>query len=206
MRTDNTVELVEVSGGDHANARAAWASTDTEITPETEHRIPSLLKFLAMNEHGTPFEHSMITFRVQSDIATHIHFLKHRTLSINSESARYKELKRDSYYIPEDWPNTLQESASNMIRQAQRNYHLFLKDLEAAGLSRARAKESARFLLPYAHQIRYCVTYNFRNFVHFYKLRASTHAQTEVRQIAEQMRVLLRNSGLFSSSLEAFGL
>lgn len=206
MRHKNIVELIDVSGGDYAHARAAWASTDTEITPETEHRIPNLLEFLATNDHGTPFEHSMITFRVQSDIATHIHMLKHRTLSINSESARYKELKRDSYYIPNDWPEDLQESASNIVRQAQRSYHLFIKDLEAAGLSRARAKESARFLLPYAHQIRYCVTFNFRNFVHFYRLRASGHAQTEIRHIAEQMRLLLRNTGVFDESLSAFSL
>lgn len=206
MRELNTVELIDFVGGDHAHARAAWASTDQEISDETKHRIPGLLRYLALNHHGTPFEHSMFSFRVQSDLATHIHLLKHRTLSINSESARYKELTRDSYYIPEDWPESLQESASNLVQAAQRSYHLFIKDLEAAGLSRARAKESARFLLPYANQLRYVVTFNFRNFVHFYQLRASEHAQIEVKDIAHQMRQLIKNTGQFNESLLAFSL
>ena len=116
MRSDNLVELIDASGGDYAHARAAWASTDQEISEETEHRIPKLLKFLAENDHGTPFEHSFISFRVQSDLASHIHILKHRTLSVNTESARYKELKRDTYYVPDDWPGKLQDAASALCR------------------------------------------------------------------------------------------
>lgn len=206
MRSDNLVELIDASGGDYAHARAAWASTNQEISEETEHRIPKLLKFLAENDHGTPFEHSSISFRVQSDLASHIHILKHRTLSVNTESARYKELKRDTYYVPHDWPDTLQDAASALLEKSQRMYHLFIKDLAAAGLSRARTKESARFLLPYGNQLRYVVTFNFRNFVHFYKLRSSDHAQLEIQDIANKMCALIKDTKNFNESLKAFNL
>ncbi|MFZ9114953.1 MAG: FAD-dependent thymidylate synthase, partial [bacterium] len=94
MREPNTVELINHTGGDRTHALAAWASTGTELTEETEKRIPDLLEMLASNGHGTPFEHSLLSFRIQSDIASHIHILKHRAgVSLNSESARYKELR-----------------------------------------------------------------------------------------------------------------
>jgi thymidylate synthase ThyX len=53
--------------------------------------------------HETPFEKCTVHFLVNCDIASHIHLLKHRIASINAESARYKELKEDKFYLPEDW-------------------------------------------------------------------------------------------------------
>ena len=58
---------------------------------------------LWINGHETPFEKGTVHFLVDTDIASHIHLLKHRISSLNAESARYKELKEDKYYLPEDW-------------------------------------------------------------------------------------------------------
>ena len=207
MRCENTVMLLEVSGSDLSHARAAWASTNQELTEDNMERIPGLLSYLAKNKHETPFEHSLLSFRVQSDIATHIQFLKHRIgISINSESARYKELKRDSYYIPEDWPEDVSARAKQVIRQAQKEYHSVIRDLQDAGIPRSRAKESARFLLPYANQIRFVVTFNFRSFVHFQILRNSDHAQLEIKNIAKEMLDLIVSNGEFDLSLKAHEL
>jgi thymidylate synthase (FAD) len=206
MLSTNTVTLLEIAGSDLSHARAAWASTNQELTEDNLDRVPKLLKFLAENQHETPFEHSLISFRVQSEMATHIQFLKHRIgVSINSESARYKELKRDSYYLPEDWPEDLVARTEQVIRQAQKEYHLTIKELEEAGISRSRAKESARFLLPYANQIRFVVTFNFRSFMSFLKLRMSDHAQREICDIAEEMLRLVKIEDRFQDSLKAFG-
>lgn len=206
MLSNNTVTLLEIAGSDLSHARAAWASTNQELTEDNLDRVAKLLSFLAENHHETPFEHSMLSFRVQSDIATHIQFLKHRIgVSINSESARYKELKRDSYYIPEDWPESLAARTEQVIRQAQKEYHSTIKELEEAGFSRARAKESARFLLPYANQIRFVVTFNFRSFMNFLKLRMSDHAQREIFEVAEEMLRLVKIEDRFQDSLKAFG-
>ena len=48
---------------------------------------------LWINGHETPFEKGTVHFLVDTDIASHIHLLKHRISSLNAESARYKELK-----------------------------------------------------------------------------------------------------------------
>lgn len=202
---ENTVELVGFYGGDETHATSAWTSTSRDLTDEKRVRIPALLKMLADNDHGTPFEKSFLHFLVTTDIATHIHLIKHRIgVSVNAESARYKELTDDKYYIPEDWPEDWQESLAGHAAVSLRAYHMAVDALTPT-LGRKRAKESARFFLPYATQITADVAFNFRSFVLFQKLRNSEHAQREVKELAQQMLTLVHRTGQFTHSLEAFG-
>src|SRR6185369_7313657 len=84
-------------------------------------------------------------------------------------------------------------------------YHECLARLVAAGVSRKRAKESARFYLPYANQLACDVMFNFRSFMHFQGLRNSNHAQLEIANLAKEMLELVRGTGQFTHSLDAFG-
>lgn len=189
----NKVELIEYAGSDVSHAKSAWTSTSRELTPEKLARIPSLLKMLREGSdgqsHGTPFEKSYINFLVTSDIATHIHIIKHRIgVSVNAESARYKELKDDKYYIPEDWPSEWQEKLENHTQASLSLYHNCLDSLvNEFGFDKKRAKESARYFNPYATQLTVDVAFNFRSFVHFCGLRAKSSAQLEIRKIAKEM-------------------
>ena len=202
---ENTVELVGFYGGDETHATSAWTSTSRDLTDEKRVRIPALLKMLADNDHGTPFEKSFLHFLVTTDIATHIHLIKHRIgVSVNAESARYKELTEDKSYVPEDWPWKWQYTLRQHSNWSQSLYHAAIRDLEPK-LGRKRAKESARFFLPYATQITSDVAFNFRSFILFQKLRNSEHAQREVRELAQQMLTLVHRTGAFAHSLEAFG-
>ena len=206
MRCENIVKLLEFAGSDLSHARAAWASTNQEITSDKLGRIPQLLKFLAENEHGTPFEHSMLSFHIQGDIASHIHCLKHRTgVSINTESARYKEMRDDLYYLPEDWPSDWEDQTIESMESLHSHYHALLVLMDDKGYTRGRAKEISRYLLPYAHQLRWVMTFNFRSFMHFQKLRNSEHAQKEIREIAQKMLDLAFGDGRFNHSLAAYG-
>ena len=99
----NKVELLGHYGSDEVIACSAWTSTSRNLTDKKRARIPSLIEMLWVNGHETPFEKGVVHFIVDTDIASHIHLLKHRISSLNAESARYKELKEDKYYIPEDW-------------------------------------------------------------------------------------------------------
>lgn len=204
----NTVELIDCYGSDLRHALAAWTSTNRELTDEKRARVPGLLKMLADNDHTSPFEKSMIGFLVTCDTASHIHILKHRIgVSVNGESARYKELKEDKYYVPDDWPIAEQIYMARDVEESISDYHRILKDLvDHYGLDRKRAKESARFLLPYANQVTLDVTFNFRSFVHFQKKRNAPDAQKEIREIAEEMLRLVRETGQFEYSLKAWGL
>lgn len=207
MSNTNKVELLGFYGSDETHACSAWTSTSRGLTDDKRGRIPDLLTFLATHGHETPFEKSSLHFLVSSEIASHIHLLKHRIgVSLNAESARYKELRDDKYYIPLDWPEDLQEELESHTRTSQALYHKALKSLKAHGFNPKRAKESARFFLPYNSRIDCDVMFNFRSFVHFQRLRNSPHAQVEIRNIAEAMRVLVAETGAFKHSLAAFGL
>ena len=84
-------------------------------------------------------------------------------------------------------------------------YHQCLDRLIQSGVSRKRAKESARFYLPYANQITSDIMFNFRSFMHFVELRNSEHAQIEIREIAKNMLIAIYETGQYNISLEAFG-
>ena len=210
MSHENQVELIGHYGGDHTHAMAAWTSTNREMTNERIAQIPGLLKKLAEgsdgNVHGSPFEKSFLHFNVTCDVASHIHILKHRIgVSVNGESARYQEYKEDKFYIPEDWAKDDRDDLESAALALYLDYHAFVADM-APVIGRARAKESARFYLPYCIQQRLDVSFNFRSFLHFQKLRNAPHAQKEIREIAQKMLSLVRELDSFKYSLEAFNL
>jgi len=203
----NKVELIGFYGGDESHALSAWTSTSRDLTDEKKERIPKLLKMLAENSHETPFEKSSIHFLVVTDVSVHIHLLKHRIgVSVNGESARYKELKDDKYYVPVDWDEEEKSKYVEYMESSLKKYHEVLTRLEKKGVPRKRAKESARMYVPYGNQLTADVMFNFRSFVHFLRLRYSTHAQLEVRELAGEMLRLVKNTGQFDATLEAFGL
>lgn len=203
----NKVSLQGWYGGDLTHAQSAWTSTGGETEAKRE-RIPALIKMLAENEHGTPFERSLLHFSATVDTASHIHLLKHRHFSINGESARYKEYTDDKYYIPVDWREGSRVDLESEIRGAYSDYHGMLEYAEDFGLTRKRAKESARYFLPYAIQVNLDFSCNFRAFVHFQKLRNSEHAQLEIREIAKEMLRLVQEetNDEFKHSLAAHRL
>ena len=198
----NKVELIGFYGTDETIALSAWTSTSRDLTEEKRQRIPALVQRLWFDGHETPFEKVQLHFIVTCDIASHIHLLKHRISSLNAESARYKELKDDKYYIPDDWTNIIGTQdgimtlwSDKLIQSTERLillYHEALKELTPI-LGRKRAKETARYFLPYNTQITCDVMFNLRSFANFYQLRSSEHAQVEIWHIARQMMDLAYN-------------
>jgi thymidylate synthase (FAD) len=203
---NNTVELLGHYGSDEVIACSAWTSTSRELTDDKKERIPKLIHMLWSEGHETPFEKGTVHFLVNCDIASHIHLLKHRISSLNAESARYKELKEDKYYIPEDWDNRWAKALKNFTDRSNELYHECLEDMTPV-LGRKRAKESARFFKTYNSQIQSDVMFNMRSFANFLKLRKSKNAQVEIRKIAEQMLTLVQNipDHPFKHTLKAWG-
>lgn len=215
---NNKVELLGFYGSDEVIACSAWTSTSRNLTEDKKNRIPNLIDMLWSSGHETPFEKATVHFLVDTDIATHIHLLKHRISSLNAESARYKELKEDKYYIPKEflhvetnvdilnkydsynWGDLLEKKTQEMNFL----YHECMKDVEKE-LGRKRAKESARFFKTYNSQIQSDVMFNMRSFANFLKLRYSEHSQLEVRELAGEMLRLVESieGNPFEATLEA---
>src|ERR1700676_1993528 len=142
----NKVELIGTYGSDETHALSAWTSTSRELNDDKRGRMGKLLKMLAENGHETPFEKSSQHFLVTTEIATHIQLVKHRIgVSINAESARYKELKEDKFHVPVDWQTDEQVMLIQHCEDSINKYHACLARLKAQGVPVKRAKESARF-------------------------------------------------------------
>lgn len=220
----NSVKLIGFYGDDQTVACSAWTSVNRELTEDKIKRIPQMIDMLWSNRHETPFEKVTVHFLVDTDIASHIHLLKHRIgVSVNAESARYKELKEDKYYLPEDWigiewrnnllrPETIQtfdgfetwkQILERYTEMGNELYHQALENLTPI-LGRKRAKESARFFKTYNSQIQADISFNMRSFANFIKLRNSEHAQLEIRNIAQQMWNLVQKEtgGKFKNILK----
>ena len=203
---DNTVELLGHYGSDEVIACSAWTSTSRDLDEKKRQRIPKLIDMLWSHGHETPFEKGSVHFLVDCDIASHIHLLKHRLSSLNAESARYKELKEDKMFVPEDWSAFWQEMLVSYTQKGNELYHQCIAELEPE-LGRKRAKESARFFKTYNSRIQADVQFNMRSFANFIKLRKSEHAQKEIREIAEKMLDLVKgiDDNPFQHTLNSWG-
>jgi thymidylate synthase (FAD) len=213
---ENSVELLGFYGSDEIIACSAWTSTSRELTDDKKERIPKLINMLWSEGHETPFEKGSVHFLVNCDIASHIHLLKHRIASINAESARYKELKEDKFYLPQDCKYlqfdkpeeeyTWYQKLKIYTEAGNKLYHQCLEELTPI-LGRKRAKESARFFKTYNSQIQADVQFNMRSFANFLKLRMSEHAQVEIREIAANMLKLVQEipGSPFKETLKAWG-
>jgi len=204
----NTVELIGYYGSDTTHAQSAWTSTSRKLSKDKLVRIPNLLKMLADNGHHTPFEKSSLHFLVTCDQASHIHLLKHRIgVSINGESARYKELKENKVYYPDDWTVKWTQKLVEHTEKSNELYHEALNELSDV-LGRKRAKESARYFKTMNSQITMDVMFNWRSFYHFLSLRNKKDAQLEIQEIAQQMLDLVIDieGNPFKHTINAFDL
>jgi len=238
MSHDNKAILIGHYGGDQTHAVAAWSSTflDLEIEmPEDVNMrvgaiidhiinnstrirdVKGLLTYLADEKHASPFRFSTLHFVTTTDISVHIQFLKHAVAmqAENAESARYKELKEDKFYLPEDWLEygEVGQRWYSILKNATETqnslYHQCVKELVEAGAPKSRVKESARFFKTYNSQLNSNKLFSFDGFLQVYfKRNLTTPSQLEIGEVVEQMLEQIKAipGNPFKDSLEAFGL
>lgn len=99
------VQLIQSMGGDFMVVAAAKVSTNgiaalEFASPEKGEENAGLINYLVKQRHGTPFEHSCLTFFVHAPIFVWREWHRHRIASYNEESARYKQLD-PTFYMPD---------------------------------------------------------------------------------------------------------
>jgi thymidylate synthase (FAD) len=208
-----TVELVKHAASDADVIWAARVSTKGEQSLEEIEKDPArstgLINYLMRDRHGTPFEHSSMTFYVQAPIFVFREFMRHRTFSYNEESGRYRKL-RPVFYVPGPERKLVQEGkpgayeftdgtaeqhkiAAEAIGESCREaYAAYLKMLDA-GI----AREVARTVLPVGTYSSMYATCNARALMNFLSLRTTrsdsafpSFPQREIEMVAERMESL----------------
>lgn len=100
------VSLVQSMGGDYMVVAAAKVSTNGPAAmefakPDKAEENAGLINYLVKMRHGTPFEHSALTFFVHAPIFVWREWHRHRIgFSYNEESGRYKQLE-PIFYLPD---------------------------------------------------------------------------------------------------------
>ncbi|CAN5221176.1 FAD-dependent thymidylate synthase [soil metagenome] len=144
--------------------------------------------------HFSVLEHASVSFYITgiSRSCTH-ELIRHRHFSYSQLSQRYVPEHDSQVAVPpgiEDDPE-LRElflDAADASRKAYTELLTRLEDKLAdvpnATLRRKQARQAARAVLPNATETRIVVTGNYRAWRHFIAMRASEHADVEIRRLA----------------------
>lgn len=197
------VELIDFMGGDLDIVNAAQASFDNE-SPAFTSREAGILNFLMREEHGVPFEHVVLKFKMRMPLFLCAQFKKHRMSSWSEQSGRYDELEK-RYYLPaledvrtqvgkpgaytfETMPvDKAVEYVEGLTRTSEAAYLSYREALDAGV-----ARELARLHLPPNWYTTVVWTLNVRSLFNVIRLRADHHAQREAQRYGEAFESLAR--------------
>jgi thymidylate synthase (FAD) len=136
--------------------------------------------------HESLIEHASATFEISGISRACSHQLvRHRLASFSQESQRYVDMSDPEWALPSDMLEN-QAATAVWIDFAQK-----VKDAYQALRKLGLRKEDARFVLPNAAATRIVVTMNFRELLHFFRIRVSRPAQWEIRDVGVQMLELV---------------
>ena len=210
FRDDVTVELVKASASDADVIWAARVSTAGEQSMEEIGEDPArsagLINYLARERHGSPFEHTSMTFFISAPIFVFREFMRHRIASYNEESGRYRELK-PVFYIPSKERKLVQigkAGAYTFVDGTPEQFEITVAAIkETCNLAYANyqkmldagvAREVARAVLPVTLYSSMYVTMNARALMNFLSLRTAregshfpSYPQREIEMVAEKM-------------------
>jgi len=206
------VSLVDNMGDD---LRAVHSARVSFLRDDVEHRTLStrderLIQFLLEEGHTSPFEHSVITFRIRVPLFVRSQIMRHRTFSYNEVSRRYTA-EQVEIYVPMELRG---QSKSNLqcsegiidqpeLVTAIQDHMRSSLDLFNALISAGVAREQCRMVLPQSLYTTFWMTGNLHNYIKFLRLRDSEHAQIECRYVAVAIREIL--STLYPKTFELIG-
>ena len=210
FREDMSVELVKSSASDADVIWAARVSTAGDKSLEDvggdASKSEGLINYLARERHGSPFEHTSMTFFISAPIFVFREFMRHRIASYNEESGRYRELK-PVFYIPSKERKLVQigkAGAYTFVDGTPEQYEITVKSIKETCvlayenyqkmLDAGVAREVARAVLPVTLYSSMYVTMNARALMNFLSLRTSregshfpSYPQREIEMVAEKM-------------------
>jgi thymidylate synthase (FAD) len=213
FRSDMTVELVKHSASDADVLFAARVSTQGERSlasvDSDAAEASGLIRFLMRERHGSPFEHSVMTFYVSAPIFVWREHMRHRMASYNEESGRYRVLD-PQFYTPGPERNLVQVGkpgayefvagtgeqqtlVADAVRRSTTQAYAEYQTMLHAGV----AREVARTVLPVSIYSSAYVTMNARALMNFLSLRRHaddshfpSYPQREIELVAERYEEL----------------
>lgn len=158
-----------------------------------------LIKYLVMHKHWSPFEHSYLTFEIETSKAVAIQLLRHRSFTFQEFSQRYQDVNQlGDMFEPvelryqatsnrqsstEPVENSILDNKVKMVLAACEQLY---NNLIECGVSR----ETARMVLPLTTKTKIHMTGSVRSWIHFLDVRDDVHAQLEIQSVAKVIKAI----------------
>ena len=172
--------------------RACYQSW-TKPNPATASNAGYLRHILEVG-HLSVLEHGTVTFYLAGISRSLTHeLIRHRHFSYSQLSQRYVPERNAAMVEPDviaEDPElharfvAASEAAISAYTDLLEGLEKKFADVEHATLRRKQARQAARAVLPNATETRIVVTGNYRAWRHFVAMRASEHADVEIRALA----------------------
>lgn len=197
------IGLVNQMGDETTVVNAARVSFG-KMRREMDDRDLALVRYLLENQHNTPLEHVVFTFLVHCPLFVRSQWHRHRTWSYNEISRRYTEEELE-FYVPPEVREQAENNRQASVAAGQRLCQAECRELITAQnraalavyetlLAKGVCREQARGVLPQNLMTTFWATVDLSNLLRFIDLRASEHAQWEIRVYAEAIKTLIRPS------------
>lgn len=215
------VELQESMGNDRTIASAAWTSSldYQKKQTKTDEDVIRVVKMLAENKHATPFESVIFRFWIKLPIAIDRQHMTHRIASNNGMSGRYRTMPNEYLEVPQDVidiynkvhpmeAELMIQTYNKLCKDANDFYENECKAMKAASTDMItnndykRVREFLRGVLPQHNMTERVTIMNLRSFANYQKLRNSSHAQPEIRQIAQLMLEQVKKANIAPIAIE----
>lgn len=195
---DGPVTLVQCSEGAEALIVkiARVSSTKAGHDVDFDSGGAKLLKYLIDHKHFSPFEHSFLTVRIETELDIAAQICRHRSMTFQQFSCRYSKTRKAEVpaFRRQDTKNrqnsfddlhpeviaSAQETTEALFDQAYNTYERLL--------SLGIAKETARRVLPVATPTVLYMSGSVRSFIHYIQVRAHPDTQLEHRLVADQIK------------------
>ena len=204
------VILHEVMGNDLTVVNSARVSYDKKKEALDEKDI-RLIKFLARNDHTSPFRHAMLQFEVYAPLMVARQWWKYvvgsdHIMDAWNESSRRYVTEEPKFYIPEpnEWrsaPENKKQGSGKPIErekgewftQTLINFIDIATDFYEAALNNGICAEQARLFLPaYGLYVRWYWTASLQSVAHLIKQRTAEDAQKEFQEYARAVYQLAK--------------
>ena len=173
---------------------------DVNCTSSEEELHKLMREYRGTSIHWTPFAHTCISIGVTAPIPIRTQCFKHKFGFVeNEESRRYvtymPELFEPDYIRAKadsvkqgsagkhDNNDSLMELYNAMVNEAVNNYEYLL--------DQGVCPEQARLVLPQGAMVNWVWTGSLFAFARFYRARTDSHAQAEIRELAEKVREII---------------
>ncbi len=203
------VELVELMGSDLSVANAARASFAKRSHSFSE-ADAKLVRFLAREQHSSPFRHAMLTFEIKAPLMVARQWWKyvvgsdHTMDGWNEASRRYITMEPE-FYIPDadQWrlaPENKKQGSGGPVEDGkgfELTHRLMmrisqsLQDYEDAMTAGVAPEQARLFLHAYAMHTNWWWTCSLQSAMHFVNQRLAEDAQSEIQEYAKAIRDLM---------------